>query len=126
MSVSSVLSEVENDLSKFATAVANDWKKVKAGWALISSPQVRAVALTLTKDIVQTVNDSETAIVGKGLNFTIDSTVVADIKTLIADAKAGEGVIASDLKALGIIFSSASTATSVTTTVISNTNAASA
>jgi len=38
----------------------------------------------------------------KGLSLSLDEAVVADIKQLIADAEAGDGVILADLKALGI------------------------
>ena len=102
MSVASVLSTVGNDLKAFYTKLSADFQKAKQAWLIISSPQTRAVLVTLGSDAVKIVNDATGAISSKGLSLTLDEAVVADIKQLIADAKAGDGVIAADLKALGI------------------------
>ena len=102
MSVASVLSTVGNDLKAFYTKLSADFQKAKQAWRIISSPQTRAVLLTLGSDAVKIVKDATGAISSKGLSLTLDEAVIADIKQLIADAEAGDGVISADLKALGI------------------------
>lgn len=102
MSVTSVLATVGNDVGGFLKKVAADWKLAKQAWALIGSPQTRALLIKIGKDVVQTVRDAEAAVAAEGMNFTLDAATVADIKELIADGIAGDGVIASDLKVLGI------------------------
>lgn len=102
MSVASILEDIGGDLVKAANAIAKEWVKVKAGWDIISSPQVRAIILTIAADAIKTVKDTETALTSGGVNMTLDTVVVADIKQLLADAKSGEGVIVADLKALNI------------------------
>ena len=99
MSVASVLSTVGDDLKAFYTKLSADFQKAKQAWLIISSPQTRAVLLTLGSDAVKIVKDATGAISSKGLSLTLDEAVVADIKQLIADAKAGDGVIAADLNA---------------------------
>lgn len=117
MSFESILADVGGDVKKFASTVAADWKKVKAAWSIIASPQVRAIALQVTGDVIQTVEDSETAVTGGLVNVTLDEKVVTDIKNLIADAKADDGVVLADLKALGVVFSTTTKAVPVTGTV---------
>jgi hypothetical protein len=102
VSVASVLSTVGNDLKAFYTKLSADFQKAKQAWLIISSPQTRAVLLTLGADAVKIVKDGTGAIASKGLSLTLDEAVIADIKQLIADAEAGDGVIQTDLKALGI------------------------
>ena len=102
MSVASVLSTVGNDLKAFYTKLSEDFQKAKQAWLIISSAQTRSVLLTLGSDAIKIVKDATGAISSKGLSLTLDEAVVADIKQLIADAKAGDGVIEADLKALGI------------------------
>ena len=102
MSVASVLSTVGNDLKSFYTKLAADFQKAKQAWLIISSPQTRAVLLTLGSDAVKIVKDATAAASSKGLSLSLDEAVIADIKQLIDDAKAGDGVIQADLKALGI------------------------
>ena len=102
MSVASVLSTVGNDLKAFYTKLSADFQKAKQTWLIISSPQTRAVLLTLGADAVKIVKDGTGAIASKGLSLTLDEAVIADIKQLIADAEKGDGVIQADLKALGI------------------------
>ena len=102
MSVASVLSTVGNDLKAFYTKLAADFQKAKQAWLIISSPQTRSVLLTLGSDAVKVVKDATGAISSKGLSLALDEAVIADIKQLIADAEAGDGVIQADLKALGI------------------------
>ena len=58
--------------------------------------------LTLGSDAVKIVKDATAAASSKGLSLTLDEAVITDIKQLIADAQAGDGVILADLKALGI------------------------
>ena len=91
-----------NDLKAFYTKLSADFQKAKQAWLIISSPQTRAVLLTLGADAVKIVKDGTGAIASKGLSLTLDEAVIADIKQLIADAEAGDGVIQTDLKALGI------------------------
>jgi hypothetical protein len=102
VSVASVLSTVGNDLKSFYTKLSADFQKAKQAWLIISSPQTRAVLLTLGSDAVKIVKDATAAASSKGLSLTLDEAVIADIKQLIADAEAGDGVISADLKALGI------------------------
>jgi len=102
VSVASVLSTVGNDLKSFYTKLAADFQKAKQAWLIISSPQTRAVLLTLGSDAVKIVKDATAAASSKGLSLSLDEAVIADIKQLIDDAKAGDGVIQADLKALGI------------------------
>ena len=104
MSLESVLSTVGNDLKSFASKVAADWAKVKQAWTLISSPQTRALMLKIFADAVKLVKDGSGAVSAAGTNLLLDVATLNDIKTLIADAKAGDGVIVSDLKVLGITF----------------------
>ncbi len=103
MSVVTVLEAVGNDLKGFYTKLSNDFKKAKAAWLIISSAQTRAVLLALGSDAIKTVKDATAAGAAKGFSLTLDEAVLADIQQLIADAKAGDGVIVADLKALGIV-----------------------
>jgi hypothetical protein len=105
VSVATVLSAVGNDLKGFYTKLSNDVQKAKAAWQIISSAQTRSVLLTLGTDAIKAVKDITAAAAGGGLSLTLDEAVVADIQQLITDAKAGDGVIAADLKALGIVLS---------------------
>jgi hypothetical protein len=93
---------VGNDLKAFYTKLSADFQKARQAWLIISSPQTRAVLLTLGSDAVKLVKDAAAATSSKGLSLTLDEAVFADIKQLIADAEAGDGVIQADLKALGI------------------------
>jgi hypothetical protein len=104
MSLESVLSTVGNDLKGFASKVAADWSKVKQAWTLISSPQTRALMLKIFADAVKLVKDGSGAVSASGTNLLLDVATLNDIKILIADAKAGDNVIVSDLKVLGITF----------------------
>jgi hypothetical protein len=97
-----VLSTVGNDLKAFYTKLSADFQKAKQAWLIISSPQTRAVLITLGSDAIKIVKDATAAVSSKGLSLTLDEAVIADIKQLIADAEAGDGVILADLKALGI------------------------
>jgi len=102
VSVATVLSTVGNDLKGFYGKISSDVRKARAAWQIISSPQTRSVLLTLGSDAVKAVKDITAAGAGGGLSLTLDEAVVADIQQIIADAKAGDGVIAADLKALGV------------------------
>ena len=102
MSVATVLSAVGNDLKGFYAKLSSDVQRAKAAWQIISSAQTRAVLLTLGTDAIKAVNDITAASAGGGLSLALDEAVVADIQQLMTDAKAGDGVIAADLKALGI------------------------
>ena len=103
MSVPSVLSAVGNDLKSFYKKLAADFQKAEQAWLILSSAQTRAVLLTLGSDAIRIVKDATAAAGSKGLSLTLDEAVIADIKQLIKDAEAGDGVILADLKALGII-----------------------
>lgn len=103
MSVATVLSTVGNDLKSFYTKLSADFQKARQAWLIISSPQTRAVLLTVGTDAIKIVKDATVAAGSKGLSLSLDEVVIADIKQLIADAEAGDGVIHSDLKALGLI-----------------------
>jgi hypothetical protein len=102
VSVATVLSAVGNDLKGFYTKLSTDVQKAKAAWQIISSAQTRSVLLTLGTDAIKAVKDITAASAGGGLSLSLDEAVVADIQQLITDAKAGDGVIVADLKALGI------------------------
>ena len=102
MSVATVLLTVGNDLKGFYAKLSADFQKARQAWLIISSAQTRAVLLTIGSDAIKTVKDATAAAQGGGLSIALDSAVVADIKQLIADAQAGDGVIEADLKALGI------------------------
>ena len=102
MSVTTVLSAVGNDLKGFYTKLSADFKKARQAWLIISSAQTRAVLLTIGSDAIKTVKDATAAGAATGLSLMLDEAVLADIQQLIADAKTGDGVILSDLKALGI------------------------
>jgi len=103
VSVATVLSTVGNDLKSFYAKLSADFQKAKQAWLIISSPQTRAVLLALGSDAVKIVKDATAAASSKGLSLSLDEAVVSDIKQLIADAEAGDGVIRTDLKALGIL-----------------------
>jgi hypothetical protein len=102
VSVATVLATVGNDLKSFYTKLSADFQKAKQAWLIISSAQTRAVLITVGADAVKIVKDAAAAVSSKGLSLTLDEAVIADIKQLIADAEAGDGVILADLKALGI------------------------
>jgi hypothetical protein len=102
VSVATVLSTVGNDLKAFYTKLSADFQKAKQALLIISSPQTRAVLLTVGSDAVKIVKDATAAASSKGLSLTLDEAVIADIKQLMTDAEAGDGVILADLKALGI------------------------
>jgi hypothetical protein len=102
MTATTVLSTIGNDLTGFYKKLACDFQKARQAWLLISSAQTRAVLLTLGSDAIKTVKDATAAVAGSGLSWSLDAAVVADIQNLVADAKAGDGVIVDDLKALGI------------------------
>jgi molybdenum cofactor biosynthesis enzyme MoaA len=102
MSVETTLAAVGTDLKSFWTKLKADIATAKAIWNIIDSPQTRAVVITVAQQAIQTVKDAVTAAESEGINLTLDAVVVKDIQTLIADAKT-DGVIASDLKAIGIL-----------------------
>jgi len=102
MSVASVLTTVGNDLKGFYTKLSNDFKLARQAWLIISSAQTRAVLLTIGSDAIKLVKDAVAAGGSKGLSLALDEAVVADIEQLITDAKTGDDVLVSDLKALGI------------------------
>ena len=103
MSVATVLSAVGNDLKDFYQKLSTDFQKARQAWLIISSAQTRSVLLTVGSDAIKIVKDATAAVSASGLSLTLDSAVVSDIKQLIADAEAGDGVILADLKALGIL-----------------------
>lgn len=102
MSVLSVLEQVGNDVDKVWNDFKSDYAKAKAIWGLIRSPQTWSVLVALGKQAVTTFGAAEAAVGAEGTSLPLDATLIADIKTLYADAKAGDAVIVADLKALGI------------------------
>jgi hypothetical protein len=102
MSVETVLASVGNDLKGFYTKLSSDFKKARQAWVIISSAQTRALLLTIGSDVIKMVKDVTAAGTAKGFSLTLDEVVVEDIQQLIADAKAGDGVLIADLKTLGI------------------------
>lgn len=102
MSVESTLATVGTDLKTFWAKLKADIATAKAIWNIIDSPQTRAVVITVAQQAITTVKDAVTAAESEGVNLTLDAVVVKDIQTLIADAKS-DGVIASDLKAIGVL-----------------------
>jgi hypothetical protein len=102
MSLTTVLSTVGNDVKTFYAKLAADFKIAKQAWLIISSAQTRSILLTLGADAIKIVKDATGAVAAKGISLTLDEAVLADIQQLIADAKTGDEVIVSDLKALGI------------------------
>ena len=84
--------------SKAATFV----RQAKAVWIALGSTANRALATQLLTDVLQLAADAEKAGNAGGLNYVLDSQLVADAKQIIADAKAGDPVIVADLKLLGI------------------------
>lgn len=102
MSVETTLAAVGTDIGLFFSKLKNDILKAKAVWAIISDQQTRSVLMTLGKQVITTVKDAEGAVAANGFNFTLDAQVISDIKQLVADAEAGDGVILADLKALGV------------------------
>ena len=102
MSVATVLSAVGNDLKSFYTKLSADFQKARQAWLIISSPQTRAVLITVGCDAVKIVKDASAAVGSKGLSLALDESVIADIKQLISDAEASDGVILADLKAMGV------------------------
>ena len=103
MSVQSTISTIEGDVAGFWAKLKADVTKAKAVWAIISSQQTRSAMITVFNGAVKTVEDAEAAVQAGGVNMTLDANVVGDIKDLIAAVKAGDGVISSDFKAIGIV-----------------------
>jgi hypothetical protein len=102
VSVATVLSAVGNDLKGFYAKLSADFQKAKQAWLIISSAQTRSILLTVGSDAIKIVKDATAAVSASGLSLTLDGAVVSDIKQLITDAEAGDGVIQADLKALGL------------------------
>lgn len=102
MSVETTLADVGNDVLGFFARLKADIVKAKAIWNIISDQQTRAILIKVGTDAITAVKDATAAASAAGLNITLDAAVVSDIKQLLADGKAGEGVIVADLKTLGI------------------------
>lgn len=102
MSVETVLATAGTDLKSFWTKLKADVATAKAIWNIINSPQTHAIVITVAQQAITTVKDGVAAAEAGGMNFTLDAVIVKDIQTLIADAKT-DGVIASDLKAIGVL-----------------------
>ena len=102
MSAATVLSAVGNDLKTFYAKLSADFQKAKQAWLIISSAQTRAILVKLGADAIKTVQDASASVTSGGLALNLDAAVIADVKQLIADAWAGDGVILTDLAALGI------------------------
>lgn len=111
MSIASVLEGIPGDIKTFFSKVSAEVKQVHLVWTMIASPQTRSFLVSAGTDVLRFASDAESSIAAKGINFTLDSQVYADAKQLIADAKTGEGIIASDLKLLGVVFTTPIVAT---------------
>lgn len=98
----SIIGTIENDAISVFKEAASLVSKAKVIWLTFSSTQNRNLALKLFADAVKLVNDSTAAGQSAGLSLTLDTEVVADINTVINDAKAGNTVIKADLALLGI------------------------
>ena len=102
MDVKAQLESVGNDVKAFFAKVADDTRKARQVWTRVSSPQTRALLIKIGGDAFKAVKDSTAAADAGGLNLQLDAAAVSDIKVLFDDAKAGDGVLVSDLKVLGI------------------------
>ena len=102
MSVATVLQAVDNDVKGFFGKLVADFNKAKAVWSAISNPQTRALLMKIGADAIKLGKDADAAATAAGLSLALDLQTVADIKQLVADAKAGDGVIVADLKLIGI------------------------
>lgn len=102
MSILDTLKADGVDVLNFFSKLKDDVIKAKNIWTAISSPQTRSLVATLAKDAILAVKDAEAAAQAAGISVVLDVQVVTDVKQLIADAKAGDGVIKTDLALLGI------------------------
>jgi hypothetical protein len=89
------------DVKAFFVGVATTFTKLAKVYSLIQNNGTKALVLTLFADFLEVVKESGEAISEKGLDFTVDAAVVAGVKKLIADAKAGDATVIADLQALG-------------------------
>ena len=103
MSVETVLAAAGNDVKGFFAKLKADLETAKAIWNIIDSPQTRAAVLTVAHDVITAVKDTTEVVGTAGLNFTLDAQLATEIQKLIADAKAGDGVIQADFKAIGVL-----------------------
>lgn len=102
MSVETVVEAVGTDLKSFWSKLKEDIGKAKAVWNIISDQQTRSVLVTLGQQAITTVKDAIAAGTNPS-NIVLDEQVIADIKQLIVDAEAGDGVIIADFKAIGVV-----------------------
>ncbi len=102
MSVETVLTTIGHDLKGFYSKLVADLKLAKQAWQIITSAQTRSILLTIGADVIKLVKDAGAAAEVKGLSLTLHEAVLADLSKLITDAKAGDAILLSDLKALGI------------------------
>ena len=102
MSILDTLKADGTDVGSFFKKLVSDVITAKNIWQAISSPQTRALIVTLAKDVITTVKDGELAANATGMNLALDLQTVNDIKQLVADAKGGDGVLKTDLALLGI------------------------
>jgi len=86
----SILSTIETDIGKVL-----HWLTNASGELGKVAPEVQAAILTTFQAVVTAVGDASGAVASEGLNFSLDAAVVADIKQVIATAKA-------DLEKLGV------------------------
>lgn len=102
MSVLSTLENLKTDAINLYKEVSAKVTILKQVWVEFDSTQNRALALKLYADAVKAVADVTAASAAQGLNLALDAQTVADLKAVIADAKAGVPSIVADLKLLGI------------------------
>lgn len=103
MSVEDVLKTVGGDIKGAFLKLVQDGKKLKAVWDIISSAQTRAFLIQVGSDVLKAAKDAEAAAGANGFNVQLDAQVLTDAKQIWADVEAGDGILTSDLKILGLI-----------------------
>ena len=103
MSVETVVEGMGTDVKSFFLKLSSDVAKAKAVWAIISSQTTRAAIILVTRDVIAAAVDAYDASKALGANVTLDSATVTAVEALVADFKAGDAVIAADMKAIGVV-----------------------
>lgn len=102
MSLATTLQGVDNDVKGFFSKLSDDLRKAKAVWTAINNPATRALLVKIGSDAIKLGKDADAAAVAGGINLPLDAATIADIKQLVADAKAGDSIVAGDLALLGV------------------------
>ena len=106
----SIFTSIGEGISKATSFLVNVFTKTKEVVDLFTSlaPATKAAILATFYDVMKTVT-AATAAAGAAESgnipsaFTLSETTLGLIKAIVADAKADASVIATDLKALGVI-----------------------